>query len=61
MIQWKANSVKSDTLEQLLQPAELCNGLTPEQVIAALKVIVFLFVVVFSSPFCCLNDVLLVE
>lgn len=38
MIQWKANSVKSDTLEQLLQPAELCNGLTPEQTIAALKV-----------------------
>jgi hypothetical protein len=37
MIQWKANSIKSDTIEQLLQPSELCTGLTPEQVINALK------------------------
>jgi hypothetical protein len=35
MIQWKANSVKSDTIEQLLQPAELTNGLKAEQVCPA--------------------------
>jgi hypothetical protein len=37
MIQWKANSIKSDTIEQLLQPSDLCTGLTPEQVTNALK------------------------
>jgi hypothetical protein len=37
LIQWKANSNKSDILEQLLPPAQMATGVTPDQLVMGLK------------------------